>query len=211
MNGYDPFQKSTLLSSYRELIEQSEITHSKEFHISSREDQIIVHYYNYVKIIIFGSFILFLLGVWITNIILFRPSWLGVVIMSFSIGIGIIIDYFVFLSKAFLITPLVIDCDKEQIITGNQIIKFQEIQRMSLIQTASEFMSGGKQYFNLLLQGTNPDQKFQLYPAFFSSRQIFILFGNLFDQIFILHGLSKKMDASKMEFTNNFEHYPLID
>ncbi|UYP45939.1 hypothetical protein NEF87_002224 [Candidatus Lokiarchaeum ossiferum] len=211
MNGYDPFKKSTLLPSYRELIETSELTQSKKFHISSQEDQIIIYYYNLIKIIVFGCFIIFLVGVWIINLVFFHPSWFGLVIMSFSIGIGIIIDYFVFLSRAFFLQPLIIDCDKEKIITGIQTIQFQEIQRMVLIQTASEFMSGGKQFFNLFLQGTNPEQKVQLYPAFFPSRQIFINFGKFMDQIFVLHGLSKKMDYKNVEFTNNFEHFPLID
>lgn len=211
MNGYDRFKKSTLLPSYRDLIADSELSQSKRFHISSEEDQIIIYYRNYSKIILFGAFIVFLLSVWILNMVFFNPSWVGIVIMTFSIGVGIVINFFVFFLSAFIKTPLIIDCEKEQIITEDHTIQFQEIQKMSLIQTASEFLSGGKHYFNLLLEGTDPEQKIQLFKAYFHSQSIFNHFGTFLDQLFVLHGLSEKLDITSMEFTNNFEHYPLVD
>ena len=211
MDGYIRFRKSTLLPSYRDLMKTSELSHSKLFHISSHDEQIIIHYRNYSKLGLFGAFIFILLGIWLTNLIFFSLSWLGIGIMTFSIGIGIIIDYFTLFLSAFIKTPVIIDCGKEQIISSDQTINFQEIQKLTLIQTASEFMSGGKHYFNLLIQGFNQEQKIQLYQAYFHISTDFIPFGKFLDQIFILHGLPAKMDSTSMEFTNNFEHLPLID
>ena len=211
MTHDDRFRTSTLLPSDRDILEESELWHSNRFHITCNEGQIFVHYRNYPRMMLYGTLTLLIMVIWIIILVIFTPTWLGSVIITIAFSIGIAINIFPLFSSSYLQHPLIIDIEQETISSHAQCLEFEEVKNMTLLQTASDFMSGGKHYFNLVLTGDNSDQKLQLFEAYFNSASIFNQFGILLHQIFELHGLAIALNPKEMKFTNNFEHFPLID
>jgi len=207
----DPFKKSELNSIYHDILSRSEVWGSSFFKISITGTVISIRYRHLRKVIIQIGILIVFLTLWFFFVLSSAWNWFNLILFTLSLGFGLSINLFHLFTTGICIHPVILDIKSETLTNMAENTPFSKISELLIVQTATEFMSGERQYCGLRLKPIELKEKSIIFGRYFSNCKLIANLGHLIQNIFEIHGLQIQYLSQKIEFDNNFEHLSTID